>query len=281
MNFPQQSGKHDGKALIDPCTWWKYVKEQGNHPTCDVPAGAIICYDPGLWRWVRERPDRQEADGAFRNYVLLPRRGVWVLVAKAAGVGAPVAVIAMEEMIAFGIRRFVNLGTAGGLQRDLKLGELVLCDRALRDEGTSHHYLPAARFAAACPSLTSSLGDALRACGRAFRIGSSWTTDAPYRETVEEIRAYRAERLLTVEMEASAVFALGLYRGVSVGSIFAVSDILDDAAWTPGFHTDEVTESLRTAFDRSLDSLAALAADETTLMAPRGSGTGTGAGVRA
>jgi uridine phosphorylase len=281
MSYPQQQGKHAFTALVDPHTWLQYVKERGDYPTCDVPAGAIICYDSGLWRWVRERPDRVEGDGMFRGYFLIPWRGVWVLAGKAAGVGAPVAVIAMEEMIAFGIRRFVNLGTAGGLQRDLKVGDLVVCDRALRDEGTSHHYLPASRFAAACPTLTGALVDALRAAGRPPRTGASWTTDAPYRETIEELRAYRDEGILTVEMEAAAVFALGRYRHAGVGSVFAVSDILDDAAWTPGFHTAEVTEALRTAFERALDSLAALAADETTTTAPRDAGPGTGTGVRA
>ena len=57
----------------------------------------------------------------------------------------------MEELVALGCRRFVSIGTAGSLQPDLAVGDLLVCDRAIRDEGTSYHYQPAARYSYPSP----------------------------------------------------------------------------------------------------------------------------------
>lgn len=93
----------------------------------------------------------------------------------------------------------------------------MVCDRAIRDEGTSHHDRPDATYAYPCPDLTASLCAAIRHNGLPFQMETTWTTDAPYRETVEEIIRYRAEGVVTVEMEAAALFAVAQYRGVSAG----------------------------------------------------------------
>ncbi len=99
---------------------------------------------------------------------------------------------------------FVSVGTAGSLQRDLDIGDLVLCEAAIRDEGVSHHYLPPAKLATAAAPLNAALGAAMKQAGLRFRAGTSWTIDTPYRETVAEARQYQAEGVLCVEMEAAA-----------------------------------------------------------------------------
>ncbi|GAG93896.1 unnamed protein product, partial [marine sediment metagenome] len=53
----------------------------------------------------------------------------------------------LEELSAFDVKFFISVGTAGALQRDLKIGNVVVCDRAIRDEGTSHHYIPSVKYA--------------------------------------------------------------------------------------------------------------------------------------
>jgi uridine phosphorylase len=89
----------------------------------------------------------------------------------------------------------------------------VLIDRALRDEGTSHHYLPASTFAESDHTLADRAFDGLAALPHAVHRGTSWTTDAPYRETEGSIAAARAQRALAVEMEAAALYAFSLVRG--------------------------------------------------------------------
>jgi uridine phosphorylase len=155
------------------------------------------------------------------------------------GIGAPAAVTQIEELVAFGARRFVAIGTAGGLQPALTAGELVVCDRAIRDEGTSFHYLPASRCAYPDPALTARLRAQLEQAGHRPHLGASWTIDAPYRETREEIRQHQRDGVLTVEMEASALFAVGAYRKVEVAAAFTISDFVAADPWQP--HFDAVT----------------------------------------
>ena len=138
------------------------------------------------------------------------------------------------------------MGLAGSLQPDLRLGSVVLCDRALRDEGTSHHYTKEGKFARPSAELTKRLDQLLRRKGVDFRCGSSWTIDAPYRETVPEIRRYRREGILTAEMESSAVFTVARHLKCQAAGLFVVSDHLDERGWQPLFY--ESNPALRRAF---------------------------------
>ena len=124
------------------------------------------------------------------------------------GIGAPAATAALEELAALGTSAVISVGTAGSLQRDLKPGDLVLCEAAIRDEGVSHHYLPPGRLATAPAEATAALGRPCGEAGHQFRTGTSWTIDTPYRETIDEVRHYQAEGVLCVEMEAAALFAV-------------------------------------------------------------------------
>jgi uridine phosphorylase len=165
-------------------------------------------------------------------YVASPGVGVVPI----SGPGAPFAAIVVEELAALGVEQFVIVGLAGSLQPDLRAGSFVLCNRALRDEGTSHHYAAPSDFARPSRRLTQLLAQALRREAVAHRTGPSWTIDTPYRETVPEIRRYRAEGILTVEMEASAVFTVARHLGREAAALFVVSDVLHENGWEPSFH---------------------------------------------
>ena len=179
-----------------------------------------------------------------------------IAVAGGFGIGAPGAIVVLEGLIVQGIRRFLSIGTAGSLQRHLAIGDIVVCDRAIRDEGTSHHYLPPDTYAHASPAATARLVDALQATGTPHSVGTSWTTDAPYRETIAEVQHYQAEGVLAVEMEAAALFAVAAYRGVEMGSLLTISDTLGDLKWDPHFRSDTTRESLETALPRGGTSAA-------------------------
>jgi uridine phosphorylase len=122
-------------------------------------------------------------------------------------VGAPFAVLIAEELFASGCRLLVSITSAGQLVPAGEPPYFVLIDRALRDEGTSHHYLPPTPYAHASPQMLASYDDLTTGEPPVIR-GGSWTTDAPFRETVEAIAFARAEGLLAVEMEAAALYAL-------------------------------------------------------------------------
>jgi len=215
-----------------------------------------MCYDTAFWQWVCAGSRNVECDGWLKGAYLVPHKDSRILVLKVPGFGAPTAVMTLEELAAFGIKKFVNLGAAGGLQQNMNIGDIVICDRAIRDEGTSHHYLPVEKYAFPCPELTENLCTAFQRKGIQYSKGTSWTTDAPYRETIEELRQYCSDGVATVEMEVSALFAVGAYRGVSVSAIFAISDILSEEDWNQGYHSEEKLESLKQIFEVALEAIA-------------------------
>lgn len=147
------------------------------------------------------------------------------------GVGAPLASGVLEEMIATGCRTFVACGGAGAVTPGLALGHVVVPDAAVRDEGTSYHYLPAGREVAADPAVTAVLTAVLAERDVPHVVGKTWTTDAPYRETAAKIAARRAEGCLTVEMEAAAFFAVARHRSVRFGQYLYAGDDVSGAVW--------------------------------------------------
>lgn len=147
------------------------------------------------------------------------------------GVGAPLAAAFLEEVIALGGRKFIACGGAGVLNRELAVGHPVVPLSAIRDEGTSYHYLPAGREVAANPEGVAAIEAALKADGIDYVTGKTWTTDAVYRETPEKVKLRRAEGCLTVEMEAAAFFAVAQFRGVTLAQILYGGDNLDGEQW--------------------------------------------------
>ena len=123
-------------------------------------------------------------------------------------VGASFAVLVAEELFALGCKALVTISSAGLIAENLLPPFFLLIDKALRDEGTSYHYLPPQRFAIALPSLVDAVARRLTDGGMPFNRGSSWTTDAPFRETAELITARREEGIVAVEMEAAALLAM-------------------------------------------------------------------------
>jgi uridine phosphorylase len=102
----------------------------------------------------------------------------------------------------------------------------VVIERALRDEGTSYHYLPPARFAEADPALAAAVARALAGASTPVVLGASWTTDAPFRESASAISARQAEGIVSVEMEAAALLALGRALGRPVACLAHVTNAM-------------------------------------------------------
>lgn len=148
------------------------------------------------------------------------------------GVGAPLAVGFIEEMIALGCQKFIACGGAGVLNSEIALGHLVVPTAAIRDEGTSYHYLPPSREVAPTPAAVEAIERVLTAHNAPYITGKTWTTDAIYRETPAKIARRRQEGCLTVEMEASAFFAVAQFRGVTFGQILYGGDDVGSENWT-------------------------------------------------
>jgi uridine phosphorylase len=148
-----------------------------------------------------------------------------------AGVGAPLAAGWLDELISLGGRAFVAAGGAGVLVPGLVMGHVIVPTAAIRDEGTSYHYLPASREVAPTPDALEAIIATLDAHDVPYVTGKTWTTDGIYRETREKVRRRVAEGCLTVEMEAAAFFAVAQFRGVSLGQMLYAGDDLSGEAW--------------------------------------------------
>ncbi|MGC9198345.1 MAG: nucleoside phosphorylase [Acidobacteriaceae bacterium] len=143
-------------------------------------------------------------------------------------IGGPYAVLVAEQLAAAGAELIVGLTSAGRISPELPLPCLVVVTSAIRDEGTSLHYLPAGKeVATPAPALVPLLERELPATGWTVVCGSVWTTDAPYRETKTQLEKWSREGVLAVEMQAASLFAFGNARGVSISSVAMVSNAVD------------------------------------------------------
>ncbi|KPJ76909.1 MAG: hypothetical protein AMJ54_09985 [Deltaproteobacteria bacterium SG8_13] len=151
-------------------------------------------------------------------------------------IGAPYAVMLLETLIVWGAQRFIYLGWCGAIAADVKTGDIVLPAAAAIDEGTSRHYIqqPSGYSRPARP-VAAEIRKACRRLDCEFHEGPVWSTDAIFRETRDKILHYQQQGVLAVEMELSALFTVGQYRGVEVGGILVVSDELSTLTWRPGF----------------------------------------------
>lgn len=163
-----------------------------------------------------------------RNFLSVTPEGVGVL---RAPVGSPGTIMMMEEIRALGATSFVGFGLAGGISGDLRPGGVVIPTACISEEGTSHHYGGTHELRPS-PSLLTNLTEALTRGDTSPTAGRVWTTDAPYRETTEKVQRYRAEGVLAVDMETSAMYAFGRFRNVQVCNVLVVADTLGEE-WDP------------------------------------------------
>ena len=176
------------------------------------------------------------------------------------GIGAPAAALLLEDSIARGVRDVLVVGSAGSLQGHLPIGATVIVTGAEREDGTSHHYLPAGEVVSADPELSTALEERSVALGAEPARGRSWTIDAPYRETVGAIRRHREAGVCVVEMEAAAIFSVARVRGVRAALIVAVSDELFGHEWNAGFGRKAYLDSLLGAADAAMEAAQGLPA---------------------
>jgi uridine phosphorylase len=238
-------------------------KRQGISPEQDtLPPTLVATFQHGAYRRLLERAGatsraRNEAGSGGigeRTVGVVDGRPValaWI------SVGAPAAALVLEGSIARGVRNVLVVGSAGSLQPSLPVGSTIVVEGAEREDGTSHHYLPAGEVVAADPGLSALLEERARARGGEPVRGRSWTIDAPYRETVGAIRRHREAGVSVVEMEAAAIFAVCRVRGVRAGLIVAVSDELFEQ-WNPAFDHPTYLEALARAADTVMDVAADL-----------------------
>ncbi len=232
MSYPVVPNKYELSPLLTAEKMIEFRRQQGGLGDLPAPRGAVLCLYKGVMRRFSWKHPSRRVSGFLGDVYLLKRSSGRVGVLGNFGIGAPAITGIAEEMMAWGVKNLVILSLAGGLQSDLEPGSVVVCDRAIRDEGTSYHYLPPARDVQASSQLVSRLSTMLEDRGIRSTTGAVWSTDAPYRETREEAELFRREGVKAVDMESAGLFAAAQVRGREAASVFVIGDSLAGPRWS-------------------------------------------------
>ncbi len=205
--------RHDPSEapVFRPANLLEAARVQKRLPRIGVPAGCLLDFDGELLEHLTAAGTASEdvAWPCFHTRLFRWRAGRTEYGVIGGTIGAPFAVLVAEELFALGCRALVSISSAGLVADRFKPPFFLLVERALRDEGTSCHYLPPARYADADPLLIAAARKCVEGLPVPVYTGSSWTTDAPFRETESLIASRRREGIVSVEMEAAALLTLG------------------------------------------------------------------------
>lgn len=207
------------------------ARRQKGLAAVDVPRVCILDPDGDIVRQLERsgRATRSETWACYHTSLYLFGLANETVGIVGCAVGAPFAVLVAEEMFASGCRLLVSVTSAGQIGEGGTPPYYVIIDRAMRDEGTSHHYLPPSEYSEADPQLVGRATEALQRAGLRALVGASWTTDAPFRETADAIASARAKGVLAVEMEAAALYAFSRATGNDVLCLAHVTNTMAQA----------------------------------------------------
>jgi len=205
---------HDQSSVFLPENMLREARRQRNLVPGDVPDVCLLDPDGDIVRYLTaaNRAVRSPSWACYHTELWEtghddPRIGI-----VGCAVGAPFAVLVAEELFASGCQFLVSIASAGKLDADRILPEVILIDRALRGDGTSHAYVPSSAAIDVGPCLIEAVSRGLDAAGIVVARGTAWTTDAPFRETPAALASAREAGAIVVEMEAAALYAFGEAR---------------------------------------------------------------------
>ena len=200
---------HDAPSVFRPENMLREARRQKGLTPGDVPSFCILDPDGDIVQFVRrERGARRSEHWACYHTQLWEwtegglRYGI-----VGSAVGGAFAVLVAEQLFASGCDLLISIASAGRLGEVHTAEDRIVIERALRDEGTSHHYLKPEPYAEAEAELVAFAWSAASQAGCKVRKGATWTTDAPFRETASTIAQRKAQGLIVVEMEAASLYA--------------------------------------------------------------------------
>lgn len=220
---------YERNAVIDPDILHKPVE--------NFPKTVISIFSHHLFARIvaffggREIAHTKDVDGIWPVYEVTYKGHRFAMYK--ARLGAPACVGCFEDIIPMGARRIILLGNCGVLDRNIKDCGIIIPTRAIRDEGTSYHYAPAADYIDVNRKYAELFQSVLEEHGYPYVTGTTWTTDAFYRETRSRIERRKEMGAVCVEMECAAMQAMCDFRGVEFFQYLYAGDNLDHSQWDP------------------------------------------------
>jgi uridine phosphorylase len=209
---------YDAASAFTPESLLREARRQKSLPAATVPEICLLDPDGDIVRHLRAtgRAARHPGWACYHTDLHTFRHDGHAYGIVGCAVGAAFAVLVAEELFASGCRLLVSMTSAGQIVATQAPPYFIIIDRALRDEGTSYHYLPPSDYSEADAQLVRLAREAVSPAGVAVQVGATWTTDAPFRETQQAIDAAAQAGILAVEMEAAALYAFSRARGRAV-----------------------------------------------------------------
>ena len=255
-SFPNYPEKYALESLINADDMLAYRHRLGRMPGLIAPHGILFCMDRSLPERMRRRIPIRRAGSMEGDVYEVKRKKNKVGVLTSFGIGSAALVELAEELAVMGTKKMLVMTFAGALQPELCPGDIVVCDRAIRDDGVSQHYLAPGKYVYANSLLAEQLVEEIQARGAQCSLGATWTTSAPYRETRQEVQQYQSEGVKVVEMESAGLFTIGQVRGIKTASVVVVMDSLATFEWKTPEKLDGIFRSLELVYAACIDALA-------------------------
>jgi uridine phosphorylase len=249
--FPHFANKYKYKAILTPAKHIARIKAKGNYPTMTPPKTLIVCYDEKFFNNALKKHKNKQCDGQFGGlYFLTDHPSVAFIKLPIFGPGSAMR---LEQLIAWGVRQVIAIGTSCGFQKDIKPGDILVCERSIRDEGFSHHYLPYSKYAYPSAKLQKKLLLTLKDLKVPYKIGTSWATDAFYRTTKEEVEHYQKEGVLCIDAEGASLLSVAKFRNIDMVVLFTITDSYANLEWEKAlYHQDKKIETLNKMLEIAL-----------------------------
>jgi uridine phosphorylase len=217
------------KSVFTPQALMTAVRAERGVPNESIPQICVLDFDGDLSDWLAAtgRSTPCPAWSCFHTRMNIVQTDGLAAGIVARTIGGPYAVLVAEQMLASGAEVIVGLTSAGRVLGSLPVPSIVVPNRALRDEGTSFHYVAPGREVDAPAAIAEALAAELQACALPVERGTVWTTDAPYRETASQLQAHAAAGILAVEMQAASLYALAAAKNAQIGIVAYVTNAID------------------------------------------------------
>jgi uridine phosphorylase len=201
-------------SVFEPANLLREARRQRGIPEAEIPAICVLDPDGDILRALRreQRASLSMAWACYHTELYEFDYGGERFGIIGCAVGASFAVLLAEQLFVSGCRFLISITSAGLIVAQGPTPYFVVIERALRDEGTSYHYLPPSEFSEANSALVDAAMVAMHDRGLSVYRGAAWTTDAPFRETAGAIERCRERGILAVEMEAAALYAFACAR---------------------------------------------------------------------
>jgi len=245
----------DDEPVLQPSELLAYRRANGQLPDFPSPRAVIFAPQKSLASYIRWRHPLKRIKGFLGEFYLLKRTNGQIALSTNFGIGAPVVAGLTDEFAALGVRQFVLIGMAGGLQPVLTTGSLVIATSVLRGEGVSQHYLPPHPTVDSDSEMVQSISQILTQQNRPHCLGVTWTTDAPFREVRKDVLEHQRQGVLAVDMEAAAMLSVARSMNISALAVFSIADQLSGGHWRMTSDLHPAQNGLTILFDTALEFL--------------------------